>query len=1512
MTQALEKITNLPINIDDRNIILKKWYNRPWNDSVADLICNYYFALNAAGAAIYEGDAIYINDDGTIDTEHTKGIIKIKNSKIRLRWSDVLNADAGHSFSKEEELYSLINYVEGFKLILNYCVNGNKKEVFNTPFILVFDRKEYLLNHPIEYDEIFSSSEIDVGFNNNTIIDNLTKNGWKIQGDGGVLDFIEKYYFGTNKTNVCNSLKNKSGKIFGQYKEEIKKLYKANRNSLWVIPWYNISGKTYKLVRGNDLKLSVISWGEENDVSNINKGKYFLDFTRLYSQDENKWLRLLMPQYKRRVEVEDLNRNFWVIAQTISAMMAYLFDPEGPYQKLVGGTLNEIMQLWENVLFLWSEIAATTKKHPDTVAKIVYISPENLSDYLSYDDFDVINIIGQYQSAIPVLKYIWEGGSLAGVRQVNTIVILEKNQDFENIIINYLREYRKKFANKNVILIPVVRLHNYEHNYFKRIICPGIYRYFINTDGFQKMVTERGFTIPTGEIINDVFRTDSQLLDDTNPILLNYYKESFQSITFLNQDNKYYLYDIGMDGLSKVIAGISEKEDETGYLGINKLEKSEDLKTSSEEKVFGLVKPVISVESHASTEYCGAEHTSFYIEAYDLAKYFIKTGNKIENDEIKIGEDDYIVYRDWYSDNEIIGPTKIDRRRDSDWISNDEEKAIQTYNIDGNFGYYLGELLSEKRNSSKLQFNVITLREKILQPTWIDEEEYKAKYGRQINDNPEILQDVQDDKITLMNVLKNVYDKWAYGSTKFDQFWEDRKNALSDIGGVTSWNSNLSCRVSYATKGQDNNITYEPIEKNRELVKLSNGLNEDKFKWGDPNDLKKQDTKWEERWKKDAWNSLDNLTGEDKQMSEASILFVNGVRNTNWKTDINEGREGGDCYAKDGLLHHLYNTTSANTVQAGAAIRIPIGGGDAGYGFYSLHTKPTATEWEIWGITMPPVQMGRQNIKNEKGEIESIPYQGTMLNDNGDVAFYKNGDLNYKEEDKILYMNYKKKSLFVKKDNNIIPRFLPMSGYGDTERSQYSVLRKTEDTEFTENNWLIVKTDQFYDGAVAYYEFEDNDKISLTNLEKPFSEIDQVQIGKDTGILNCIHEISPFLDMYYKHTYQKYVNSIISKWNNSDKLNKTLENVYEDLRLKDKLFGWLRIMDLNGQTERTITYSYNNPFDYGKKVGYTDKQQALINNLLRSRYSIAGCIKSGETQQGSDIKKNELKEILQIFGYNGLNIENCYYMGNFANLYKGSTFTVDEREEIYYEDRIMGHIRGLQEINQLDLIYKNAEKRSALLKMAQYQFDVFPNKWYSRDRIEMYRKIAQWLTPQENPSSIPPGYNISLKFPIADSSAGNFIEINDRLCFTANYCYRVNIYVFGPESLGINYARRGIARYPFNCYLNDSRKIEEITRRHAIANQLATNDDFGKWPVRPNNLETNYEPNWKDDYEITGEDIDTLRDGYSIISTTVVNSNYEKYKTRQSEDIETYYHNVYGGLSGDDDNDFDNIWTGEQ
>jgi hypothetical protein len=63
---------------------------------------------------------------------------------------------------------------------------------------------------------------------------------------------------------------------------------------------------------------------------------------------------LLMPEYKRRVEVEDLDKNFWVISQLLSAILSVLFGDDNGLQGILKGQMAETMELWNNVKYLWN------------------------------------------------------------------------------------------------------------------------------------------------------------------------------------------------------------------------------------------------------------------------------------------------------------------------------------------------------------------------------------------------------------------------------------------------------------------------------------------------------------------------------------------------------------------------------------------------------------------------------------------------------------------------------------------------------------------------------------------------------------------------------------------------------------------------------------------------------------------------------------------------------------------------------------------------------------------------------------------------------------------------------------------------------------------------------------------------------------------------------------------------------------------------------------------------------
>lgn len=1425
MTASLQEVESwlLPVNIDVNDEIFKYWENYFWNESVSKLMLNYYFAFDNAGTKLYEGDCLFINDDGTIDTKHSHGLIEIKGTDIRLRAYDIRNADAGHSFSKPPELWEYVEYKDGDKTL---------------------------------------------------------------------------------------------------------KLRKLKENKLWVIPWHNLDGETYTTIRGEDLKLSVMRLGDENDTTTPAYGKYFLDFTRKYNTEESKWMRLLMPQYKRRVEVEDLNRNFWVIAQTISAMAAYLFDPKGPYPKLVGGILNEILQLWENVLFMWSDIAILTKKQPDTITKIVYISPEDLSGYLSYDDFEYRNK-NENWCGQAVLRWVidleTEGRILKGINVLDRMV---RNQDFEDFVINYLRDYRKKFSNKNVIFIPVVRMQNYEKNKYSRIICPGIYRYFINSTDLEDLMDEKGYQKPTGELINGVFRTDSLILQDTNPILLNCYQESFQAIVFEYTDRKVYTYDLSMNGLEKIIAGICERSDNSGYLAINKITKSEELRTPSMEKVYGLVKPVIFSESRKTLDYCGAEEVNFYIEAYDLAKYYMETKNQIENDYIKIGEEDFIVYRDWYSEYEsqysLPVENKIDKRFDEDLILSESVRVKN--NLTGNLGYYLGELLSIKRNSSQLNLNVIALPQKFLQPTNIETNKYRRDYGRSFDE--QMINDVEDDGESLINILKNTYDKWTTVDDD-SSFWNSRDISLGNTTSSNKWEPNQSIRVAYDEKS---NL----IQETRLSVKVSNGVNNGKFQWGirDTDELKDRtstDDDWINRWKDDAWDAIDDLNDYD-DMTEQTILFVSGIRNTNWTVNNNDDRIGGEIFAKDGLLHHRYDTTAPDTLTVNAAIRMPIGPNEAAFGTYPLNVSPTPADkgWTPWNTGTGVTQLWRQTYKKDsETEPIAIPNSNMIKDDSGNEieCDIGEGKIDYLDE---WYLKYKEKTLFIeqtiiengKQKTEAIPRFGRVNSGSEHEFTQYQILRESSADYFTEDNWLIQQNKRFLTYDTVYFEYSYNDIVNIENLNLPFSEVEKVNVAeennsvKEVGTLDSICDITPCLEEAYKHIYQKYVYTYLEKLkkNNYETFKTlTLNDLMDEdtgLKLRWKLFGWIRFVDKKESTNIRTFYHIDNPFDYyNADSGLVN----IIDKKIRTEDTIAGGFYSTkEAMSNSTFEKmNDFKKFIQAFCELADNDdlitspENYYYYGSFANLYQTSPHTEVKNDDIYYEDRILNSQYGIEQINQLNIIYKNDTARLKFLKMAQEQFDIKPEKWFDGDKVLMYKKIAQWIMPQENSQS--DNNLINLNYPGSSSEGGKKIEIKDKLCFMGHYCQRMEIYLFGPDRA---YARRGITRYPYDVNTATPGISDDvIAARNAAREELQNMDAFGKWPADPGLVEIE-STNFKDDRSITGATIDELRiaDGaYKIVSSTIPDSNYEKYKTREKQKIEEI-HCKYQQL-GYDDLDFNNIWS---
>ena len=195
-------------------------------------------------------------------------------------------------------------------------------------------------------------------------------------------------------------------------------------NGMWVIPWTNTDGDTYTEVRNHDKIRRVL-----NDDK-------FLQFThKLF----DKYIRLLMPEYERTVEVEDLNRNFWVIGQVLTGVLSFLFDEDSPINDLFNGMLDELAQLWENLLYLWVAFALISQALRENNTVVITIPVNNLysEPYVKFDDF----------------------------QRNNTTQL--------NLIWNKLKYLKDVYNRSTLVIIPEVRQNAYLENYYARVSYPG-------------------------------------------------------------------------------------------------------------------------------------------------------------------------------------------------------------------------------------------------------------------------------------------------------------------------------------------------------------------------------------------------------------------------------------------------------------------------------------------------------------------------------------------------------------------------------------------------------------------------------------------------------------------------------------------------------------------------------------------------------------------------------------------------------------------------------------------------------------------------------------------------------------------------------------------------------------------------------------------------------------------------------------------------------------------------------
>lgn len=194
----------------------------------------------------------------------------------------------------------------------------------------------------------------------------------------------------------------------------------------YVHPDVNVDGEHYLEVRGADATLDALK-----KLAN-------LQFTR--EQNPNNWIRLIMPMNSHHVEVEDLDRNFWVIAAVLAAMCSYLWDDDSPFAEMINRLMDEITQLWENIAYLWLELAMATQGDGRIHVEVLPLPNNKYNNFRKFDDFT------------------------------------SGDKGIQNIIerIDYLVDLYPK---QDLVVIPFIREYNYQKNWYAKEIYPYIFFY---------------------------------------------------------------------------------------------------------------------------------------------------------------------------------------------------------------------------------------------------------------------------------------------------------------------------------------------------------------------------------------------------------------------------------------------------------------------------------------------------------------------------------------------------------------------------------------------------------------------------------------------------------------------------------------------------------------------------------------------------------------------------------------------------------------------------------------------------------------------------------------------------------------------------------------------------------------------------------------------------------------------------------------------------------------------------
>lgn len=331
------------------------------------------------------------------------------------------------------------------------------------------------INWRADLDEGEGALNFDSLFNNDTALGN---NGIWNESVKDLIKYFKDYFVNLdeNKT-ITVSGKEANGASVSNNFYIIRNILKANagnhfkmvedkdaNSNKWTLPHLNIDNVSYGNVRGNDKILEVLESAKNLDFTHTQ------DQVESTTQDDSaitKYIRLLMPKYIRRVEVEDLNRNFWVIGQVLSIVCAALFDDDSPIPQMLKKLSSETLQLWENVLYLWAAVNLLNEKEGEAPA------PEEITA--------VHREVIDYPRAVD--KPFRDISSFTNVPDFDALkAAYEADPQHKDPWWWRLKGYKELYSASHLCLLIRCRFGNYEKDYYHTEVYPYLVIYNRNQD----------------------------------------------------------------------------------------------------------------------------------------------------------------------------------------------------------------------------------------------------------------------------------------------------------------------------------------------------------------------------------------------------------------------------------------------------------------------------------------------------------------------------------------------------------------------------------------------------------------------------------------------------------------------------------------------------------------------------------------------------------------------------------------------------------------------------------------------------------------------------------------------------------------------------------------------------------------------------------------------------------------------------------------------------------------------